>query len=91
MYRSIATLAKRAAGRPRRTIVRDPRKRKSMPAVVPQDNNKSLPSNKQPPPLPFEPSQQNQTSVGSSMASYMLAGAGVAMGFTLVGAIFGGF
>lgn len=42
--------------------------------------------------LPFEPSHhQQQQSVGSSMVSYMLAGAGVAMGFTLVGAIFGGF
>lgn len=41
-------------------------------------------------PLPFEPTPQNQQSLGSSLASYVLAGAGVAMGFMLVGAIFGG-
>jgi hypothetical protein len=28
--------------------------------------------------------------VGSAMASYALAGAGIAFGFTLVGALFGG-
>lgn len=42
-------------------------------------------------PLPFQPSHQNQQSVGSTLASYALAGAGVAMGVTFVSAIFGGF
>mmetsp|Transcript_12144 Transcript_12144/g.29312 ORF Transcript_12144/g.29312 Transcript_12144/m.29312 type:complete len:123 (+) Transcript_12144:90-458(+) len=40
--------------------------------------------------LPFSPTNQQQESVGSSLLSYMLAGAGVALGFTVVGAIFGG-
>jgi len=43
------------------------------------------------PSLPFEPNTQNQQSVGSTLASYALSGVGVAMGFTLVGALFGGF
>eukprot|EP00571_Detonula_confervacea_P015264 CAMPEP_0172299690 /NCGR_PEP_ID=MMETSP1058-20130122/1936_1 /TAXON_ID=83371 /ORGANISM="Detonula confervacea, Strain CCMP 353" /LENGTH=102 /DNA_ID=CAMNT_0013009219 /DNA_START=176 /DNA_END=484 /DNA_ORIENTATION=+ len=39
----------------------------------------------------FEPSSasQNQPSLGQSLGSYMLAGVGVAMGVTLVGALFG--
>jgi hypothetical protein len=41
--------------------------------------------------LAFEPSAENQQSVGSSLGSYMLAGAGMAIGFSIVGAIFGGF
>jgi hypothetical protein len=41
--------------------------------------------------LPFQPSHQNQESIGSSLASYGLAGVGVAMGVTFVSALFGGF
>ena len=90
-----------------RTIVRDPRKAASnqrnpkSPVAIIQNNQGSVPaqneqhkqqlinSNKQP--LPFEPSPQNQESIGSSLASYMLAGVGVAMGVTFVGAIFNAF
>lgn len=39
------------------------------------------------PQMPFEPSPQNQQSLG--LGSYMLAGVGVAMGVTLVSAVFG--
>ena len=63
----------------------------------PQQLRSSFP----PTPLPFHsniqqtnPQQQQeeqQPSFGSTMASYMLAGAGVAIGFTIVGAAFGGF
>ena len=76
-----------------RTIVRDPRKPKRMPsrAVVTTESQKDavdVPAHHQArPPMPFEPSVQNQQSLG--LGSYMLAGAGVAMGVTLVGAIFG--
>ena len=37
--------------------------------------------------MPFDPSVQNQQSLG--LGSYMLAGVGVAIGVTLVSAIFG--
>ena len=86
--RSLASLSKPAE----RTIVRDPRK-KRVPAVVHDQpvERMPLPPSQHPRPLPFEPSSQNQQSVGSSLASYVLAGAGVAIGFTIVGAIFGGF
>ena len=40
------------------------------------------------PRMAFEPSTENHQSLG--LGSYMLAGVGVAMGVTLVGAIFGG-
>lgn len=39
------------------------------------------------PKMPFEPTVQHQQSLG--LGSYMLAGVGVAMGVTLVSAIFG--
>ena len=79
-----------------RTIVRDPRKARPasttphVPAEVVEppvpDHSVQVQSQK----LPFEPTQTNQESIGSSMVSYMLAGAGMAIGFTIVGAIFGG-
>jgi hypothetical protein len=57
-------------------------------------NNKYYPplqrlqqSNALKPQMPFEPSVQNQQSLG--LGSYMLAGVGVAIGVTLVSAIFG--
>eukprot|EP00531_Pseudo-nitzschia_arenysensis_P003443 CAMPEP_0116131270 /NCGR_PEP_ID=MMETSP0329-20121206/8918_1 /TAXON_ID=697910 /ORGANISM="Pseudo-nitzschia arenysensis, Strain B593" /LENGTH=97 /DNA_ID=CAMNT_0003625693 /DNA_START=174 /DNA_END=467 /DNA_ORIENTATION=+ len=84
-----------------RTVVRDPRKAKARKtAVVSRDDALAttpdhLPQQQSPPQqqvnLPFQPSQQNQQSVGSTLVSYSLAGAGVAMGVTLVGALFGGF
>ncbi|KAG7336720.1 hypothetical protein IV203_036122 [Nitzschia inconspicua] len=87
-----------------RTIVRDPRKSRT-PSTVTQGSSSSQLQPHQPPqnlpyyqqqqqqaqpPLPFEPTHQNQQSIGSSMASYAIAGAGVALGFTLVGILFGG-
>ena len=74
--------------RAERTVVRDPRK-KAVPAVVRSEEatNEIQPSHRQP--LPFEPTPQNQQSVGSTLGSYVLMGAGVAIGFTIVGAIFG--
>jgi len=84
-----------------RTIVRDPRKAKvpavqssSVPDVVtgrsggPSELPLSLQDNKQMN-LPFQPSPQNQEAIGSTLVSYMLAGAGMAFGFAIVGAIFG--
>jgi hypothetical protein len=88
MFRATILLSKQTG----RTIVRDPRKRKlpavrhAAPAEVQQanDNHRSQP-------LPFEPSPENQQSVVSTLGSYALAGAGMAVGFTIVGAVFGGF
>lgn len=40
---------------------------------------------------PFAPSQENQQSIGSTFVSYALAGAGMTLGFVLVGAVLGGF
>jgi uncharacterized protein GlcG (DUF336 family) len=84
-----------------RTIIRDPRKAKDLrekakekarTAVAVQKENTSLqqqtPQQQQQTPMAFEPSAQNQESLG--IGSYMLAGAGMALGFTLVGALFGG-
>jgi hypothetical protein len=90
MYRrSIVALAKQTG----RTIVRDPRKKSTrLPAVHPEDPSQlehvppPLPERQ---PLPFEPSNQNQESLGSTMASYVLAGIGVTLGFTLVRVIVG--
>ena len=87
--RTQALLSKASKGR---TVVRDPRKAKARKtALVARPSPDHLPAEPQPPPMPFQPSQQNQQSVGSTLASYSLAGAGVAMGVTLVGALFGGF
>ena len=90
--RSLVVLSKASKGR---TVVRDPRKAKARksalveaPNHLPTEQNNDNSNNQ---PLPFQPSHQNQQSVGSTLASYSLAGAGVAMGVTLVGAIFGGF
>ena len=91
--------------RRQRTVVRDPRKAKKVSArtvAAAQDQNQNLPvennNNRQDqqqqlpslPSLPFEPNTQNQQSVGSTLASYTLAGVGIAMGVTLVGALFRG-
>ena len=81
-----------------RTIVRDPRKTRPLPAsktpnVLAKVTEPTVPDHSvkvQSQRLPFEPTQTNQENVGSSIVSYMLAGAGMAIGFTIVGAIFGG-
>mmetsp|Transcript_29711 Transcript_29711/g.36182 ORF Transcript_29711/g.36182 Transcript_29711/m.36182 type:complete len:107 (-) Transcript_29711:98-418(-) len=86
-----------------RTIVCDPRKKKSSasgvaPVVTDNSSAESLAPQhqhqlvQQKGPLPFVPdtNTDQQQSLTSSLGSYMLAGAGVALGFTLVGAIFGG-
>mmetsp|Transcript_14629 Transcript_14629/g.27419 ORF Transcript_14629/g.27419 Transcript_14629/m.27419 type:complete len:153 (-) Transcript_14629:379-837(-) len=84
----------------KRTVVRDPRKIKVPSSAASStalqetyQQQEHLPSQHhqpQTPSLPFEPSPQNQQSIGSSMASYALAGVGVALGFTFVGLLFGG-
>jgi hypothetical protein len=90
MYRrSLIALSKQTG----RTIVRDPRKKsKRVPAVRPEDPSQveqvppPLPMQQ---PLPFQPSNQDQESLGSTMASYALAGVGVTLGFTLVRVLIG--
>lgn len=53
-----------------------------------KDNNEvQLHQQPKPPSLPFEPSVQNQEHLG--LGSYVLAGVGVAVGVSLVGAILG--
>lgn len=86
-----------------RTIIRDPRKTKKLrdaqkqraivatkaneieehSPIVPQSNNNQVDR----PRMAFEPSTTNQQSLG--LGSYMLAGVGVAVGVTIVSAIFG--
>ena len=86
-----------------RTIIRDPRKTKKLRAtqkqraivatkaneieehspIVPQSNNNEVDRLR----MAFEPSTTNQQSLG--LGSYMLAGVGVAVGVTIVSAIFG--
>ena len=91
ILRTRALLSKASKGR---TVVRDPRKAKARRTALVAPKSDHLPVEQQeqpPPPMPFQPSPQNQQSVGSTLASYSLAGAGMAMGVTLVGALFGGF
>ena len=77
-----------AAGKGR-TIIRDPRKtgdrRTALTQLKEQHDLEQIPEDTINSKLPFEPQQQNP-----SLGSYMLAGAGVALGFTLVGLVFGG-
>jgi hypothetical protein len=86
LQRTVVALSKQG----KRTIVRDPRK-KQVPSVVPPQvaSPREIQETRQP--LAFEPTTQNQQSVGSTMGSYMLAGAGISIGFSIVGAVFGGF
>mmetsp|Transcript_1626 Transcript_1626/g.2425 ORF Transcript_1626/g.2425 Transcript_1626/m.2425 type:complete len:94 (+) Transcript_1626:239-520(+) len=89
--RSLVQLSNNSTKAPR-TIIRDPRKNKaakSAIAVKQEELSSQLQQQEPPPPVPFAPSENNLQSVGSSLGSYALAGAGMAMGFTLVGAIFG--
>lgn len=87
----------------RRTIIRDPRKAKRIPSSAgvvassgtsssSKNNNLPLPQSQQSnevaqPQTLVEPLVHNQQALG--LGSYMLAGVGVALGVTLVGAIFG--
>eukprot|EP00580_Thalassiosira_gravida_P006448 CAMPEP_0201625648 /NCGR_PEP_ID=MMETSP0493-20130528/1365_1 /ASSEMBLY_ACC=CAM_ASM_000838 /TAXON_ID=420259 /ORGANISM="Thalassiosira gravida, Strain GMp14c1" /LENGTH=95 /DNA_ID=CAMNT_0048095653 /DNA_START=37 /DNA_END=324 /DNA_ORIENTATION=- len=86
-----------------RTIIRDPRKTKRIKSALVAAKEEGLSSSsnndvqlqKQQSQhhvghrarMSFEPSADNQRSLG--LGSYMLAGVGVAMGVTLVGAVFG--
>ena len=85
-----------------RTIIRDPRKTKKLRATQKQraivatkaneieEHSPIVPSNNNQvdrPRMAFEPSTTNQQSLG--LGSYMLAGVGVAVGVTIVSAIFG--
>mmetsp|Transcript_29806 Transcript_29806/g.32988 ORF Transcript_29806/g.32988 Transcript_29806/m.32988 type:complete len:89 (-) Transcript_29806:27-293(-) len=73
-----------------RTAIRDPRKKKRTTSALVQgsNDNDNLPAaddnNKALPPLPLQPQE-------AGLGSYMIMGAGVSMGFALVGAIFGSF
>lgn len=87
--RSIPILSKKA---PSRTIVRDPRKNRAAVSqlVEQQENEIANQSNDNSGPVqPFEPSTQNQQSLGSTLGSYALAGVGMSMGFALVRVVFG--
>jgi hypothetical protein len=90
LRRSVAVVAKQGE----RTIVRDPRKSR-LPAVSSQNHNlpQEVPTHQAPmsplPPPPFAPSTHNQQSVGSSLASYALAGVGVTLGVVLVRVVLG--
>ena len=89
LRRSIVALAKPAV-QSGRTIVRDPRKQRAAAAAKAVVNQTPPP-----PPAPrltdagsLPNLNQNQQPMG--LGSYVLAGAGVALGFAFVGALFGG-
>ena len=65
----------------------------SLPSLLEEQRQHNEYSNKLKISSPFQPSTGNDIqpqSIASSLASYMLAGVGVAMGATLVGVLFGG-
>ena len=65
----------------------------SLPSILEEQRQHNEYSNKLKISSPFQPSTDNDIqpqSIASSLASYMLAGVGVAMGATLVGVLFGG-
>jgi hypothetical protein len=77
-----------------RAIVRDPRKKRPRvsSALVNRDEEKeqgSLQETQSSNPLPFAPPESTQQSLGSTLGSYMVMGAGVSLGFAVVGALFG--
>ena len=83
MYRrSLVVLSKR-------TVVRDPRKTatKNKLAPIQQAADEVAMTRPQQTPLPITPQQPQ--SVGGTLGFYMLAGAGVSVGFALVGALLG--
>ena len=72
--------------------MRDPRKRKAAMSVIAKQHEEASQianHNQHPPPPAFAPNESNQQSIGSSLGSYALAGAGMALGFTLVRVVFG--
>jgi hypothetical protein len=81
--RSLIAMNKQAG----RTRVRDPRKR-SVPAVIRQQQQEDLPVEQhQPPPMPLPMQQQGGEPVG--LGSMVLMGGGMALGVTLVRVVFG--
>ena len=65
----------------------------SLPSLLEEQRQHNEYSNKLKISSPFQPSTGNDNqpqSIASSLASYMLAGVGDAMGATLVGVLFGG-
>ena len=91
LRRTLAVLGKNKP----RTIVRDPRK-KRLPAKLTQTSRDSAVEQQETriaerQQMAFEPSRQNQQSIGSTLGSYALAGFGMSVGFAFVGALFGGF
>jgi hypothetical protein len=101
MYRRslVAAFSKQARSR---TVVRDPRKKRMnqasdslAPVATREDDHRHLEPSVPPQtqvhltPLPFQPSQHNQQSIGSSLASYALAGVGVTLGVVLVRVVLG--
>lgn len=87
--RSMCAMSK--AGEKARTIVRDPRrKRPSSPAALVDPPaptvNTQFPAHQQQAqhPLPIQPQQ-------AGLGSFVLMGAGMSIGFAIVGALFGGF
>lgn len=92
LRRSVVALAKPAAQQTGRTIVRDPRKQRAAKEAA----AKAVVNQPPPPPPatkltdagPLPNLNQSQQPMG--LGSYVLAGAGVALGFAFVGALFGG-
>ena len=89
------SLVRLSSAKTPRTIIRDPRKKKiaksatSVQVVNPDEKNWVDSPQPVTPPVPFAPSAKNQENVGSTLGSYMVAGVGVTLGFTLVKVVFG--
>jgi hypothetical protein len=95
-----ATRALQLSKQVKRTIVRDPRKNKAALSQlkVREDETSPLVSNQEQPeqqhhpihnPNPMAPPQQVRQSFGSTMGTYVLYGAGITLGFTLVRLVVG--
>lgn len=88
LRRSVVALAKPAVQQTGRTIVRDPRKQRAAAKAVVNQPPPPPPAPKLTDAGPLPNMNQNQQPMG--LGSYVLAGAGVALGFAFVGALFGG-
>ncbi len=90
--RSIISLSTSKGGR---TIVRDPRKNKKVPrqlsaVQVQREETINTQFPKPVTPLPFAPrSDERSGGIGSTLGSYVLAGVGVTLGFTVVKLVLG--
>jgi hypothetical protein len=95
-----ATRALQLSKQVKRTIVRDPRKNKAALSQIKvrEDETSPLVSDQQQQQQqqnflqntnPMAPPQQGQQSFGSTMGSYVLYGAGITLGFTLVRLVVG--